>query len=73
MWFLGFELRTSEEQSVLLTTEPSLQPHILKKHHHHHQQKKKTTKPNKQTKNPFYIMHLQSLHLGEAGEEEWLH
>jgi hypothetical protein len=28
MWFLGIELSTSEEQSVLLTTEPSLQPHI---------------------------------------------
>jgi hypothetical protein len=26
MWLLGFELRPSEEQSVLLTTEPSLQP-----------------------------------------------
>jgi hypothetical protein len=26
MWFLGFELRTSKEQSVLLTAEPSLQP-----------------------------------------------
>jgi hypothetical protein len=28
MWLLGFELRTSEEQSMLLTTEPSLQPRI---------------------------------------------
>ena len=29
MWLLGFELRTfSEEQSALLTTEPSLQPPI---------------------------------------------
>jgi hypothetical protein len=28
MWLLGFELRTSEEQSVLLTVEPSLQ-HLL--------------------------------------------
>jgi hypothetical protein len=26
MWLLGFELRTSEEQSVLLHAEPSLQP-----------------------------------------------
>jgi hypothetical protein len=27
MRLLGIELRTSEEQSMLLTTEPSLQPH----------------------------------------------
>ena len=27
MWLLGFELRASEEQSMLLTTESSLQPH----------------------------------------------
>ena len=26
MWLLGIELRTLEEQAVLLTTEPSLQP-----------------------------------------------
>jgi hypothetical protein len=26
MWLLGFELRTLEEQSALLTAEPSLQP-----------------------------------------------
>jgi hypothetical protein len=26
MWLLGIELRTFEEQSVLLPTEPSLQP-----------------------------------------------
>jgi hypothetical protein len=26
MWLLGIELRTPEEQSVLLTSEPSLQP-----------------------------------------------
>jgi hypothetical protein len=29
MWLLGFELRTSEEQSVLLTTEPSHQSIML--------------------------------------------
>jgi hypothetical protein len=28
MWLLGFELRPSEEQSVLLITEPSLQLQI---------------------------------------------
>ena len=30
MWLLGIELRTLEEQSVLLTAEPSLQPRIKK-------------------------------------------
>jgi hypothetical protein len=29
MWVLGIELRTLEEQSVLLTSEPSLQPKML--------------------------------------------
>jgi hypothetical protein len=29
MWLLGFELRTLEEQSALLTTEPSHQPPVL--------------------------------------------
>jgi hypothetical protein len=29
MWLLGFELKTLEEQSVLLTAEPSLQPKTI--------------------------------------------
>jgi hypothetical protein len=29
MWLLGFELGPSEEQSVLLIAEPSLQPEVL--------------------------------------------
>ena len=29
MWLLGSEVRTSEEQLVLLTTEPSLQPQCI--------------------------------------------
>jgi hypothetical protein len=29
MWLLGFELRTFEEQSVLLPAEPSHQPHVF--------------------------------------------
>jgi hypothetical protein len=29
MWLLGFELKTLAEQTMLLTAEPSPQPHIL--------------------------------------------
>ena len=29
MWLVGIELRTSAKQSMLLTTEPSLQPRVV--------------------------------------------
>ena len=35
MWLLGFELRTLEEQSVLLTSEPSLQPSAVSSEKYH--------------------------------------